>query len=147
MTYRLSTRDGSVLDGAKPVLHRVTHDNGWREEYGMTADQTVRVEPGSVRRVGTRITNIGDGLGRDYDRVTGSLIEEPDTRWAVLSASDTLQRLWRGHLAGVGAMVSDHGERLTKIADAYQKADVDAARSLGVALPTDVRVRPGIPVR
>lgn len=113
----------------------------------MTADQTVRVDPGSVRRIGARIAATGDLLGRDHDRVAGSLIEEPDTRWAVLAASDTLQRLWRGHLASVGAMVTEHGERLTRIADAYQRADVEAAQSLGVALPPDVGVRPGIPVR
>lgn len=113
----------------------------------MTADQTVRVEPDSVRRIGTRLSALSDRLGRDYDRVAGSLTEEPDTRWAVLSASDTLQQLWRGRLASIGAVVSDHGERLTRIADAYQQADVHAARSLGVALPPDVRIRPGMPVR
>lgn len=113
----------------------------------MTADQTVRVEPDSLRRIGARIAATGDLLGRDHNRVAGSLIEERDTRWAVLSASGTLQRLWRGHLSCVGAMVSDHGERLTRIADAYQRADVEAAQSLGVALPPDVRIRPGIPVR
>lgn len=109
----------------------------------MTADHTVRVEPGSVRRIGARLIAVGDRLGRDYDRVAGSLIEEPDTRWAVLSASHTLQRLWRGCLASIGATVSDHGERLTRIADAYQRADADAARSLGVALPPDLGDRPG----
>jgi hypothetical protein len=113
----------------------------------MTADQTVRVEPDAVRRVGARLCAIGDQLGRDYDRVAGTLIEKPDTRWAVLSASDTLQRLWRGHLASIGTMVSDHGERLTGTADACQQADVNAARSLGVTPPPDVRVRPGMPVR
>jgi hypothetical protein len=113
----------------------------------MTADGTIRVEPSSVRRVGARLTAIGDRLGSDYDRVAGSLTKDLDTQWAVLSASDTLQRLWRGHLASVGAVVRDHGERLTRVADAYQRADADAARSLGVALPPDARTRPGMSVR
>jgi hypothetical protein len=113
----------------------------------MRADGTVRVEPGPVRRIGARLTAIGDRLSGDYDRAAGSLTENPDTRWAVTAVSVTLQGLWRGHLASVGAQVSDHGDRLTRIADAYRTADAEAAESLGVTLPPDLRVRPGTPVR
>lgn len=113
----------------------------------MRADETIRVDLPSVRRIGSQLTVIGGALIRDCDEATRSLSDESAPDWAVAAAADTLGKLWHGYLSSLGSAVSDHGSRLARIADAYQETDAKAAEAVGAVLPRDVGLRSGLTAR
>ena len=100
----------------------------------MSSDETVRVEPAPLRQIGIALADIGDGLRHDSGNAARQFREAPGTGWSALAVTETLGKLWRSHLSGLGSAVSDHGDRLSRTADAYHNRDADAAKALGSAL-------------
>ncbi len=97
---------------------------------------TIFVEPPVVRSVGKDLEHVGKTLGGDAAKAGKSLhVAGSSAGWAVTRASQTLAMFWGNYLTGLGETVEDYGDRLQKIADAYEHEDREAAAALDVILP------------
>lgn len=112
------------------------------------ADETLYVDPEFLRIAGDAVSEIGDAIRGDFAKARQSSEPLPSSALAVSRAVTTLDKLWQNYLGQLGRSVSGNGDRLVKIANAYEKCDAEAAAALGVALPADgpvVKARPGRP--